>query len=55
MVKAKASWKGLDRKYLLSSDPYKNINIAFMTYKPGCYRLLNAIITHVVMHIVNTM
>ena len=23
MLKSKASWKGLDRKYLLSSDPYK--------------------------------
>ena len=33
MVKPKASWKGLDRKYLLSSDPYKNIYIVFMTHK----------------------
>ena len=40
MVKPKASWKGLDRKYLLSSDPYKNIYIVFMTYKPGCYMVI---------------
>ena len=40
MVKPKASWKGLDRKYLLSSDPYKNIYVVFMTYKPGCYTVI---------------
>ena len=27
MLKSRASWKGLDRKYLLSSDPYKNITL----------------------------
>ena len=29
MLKSRASWKGLDRKYLLSSDPYKNITLFF--------------------------
>ena len=46
MVKPKASWKGLDRKYLLSSDPYKNINIAFMTYKPVCYTVIECLFLH---------
>ena len=40
MVKPKASWKGLDRKYFLSCDPYKNINIVFMTHKHGCYTVI---------------
>ena len=41
MLKYRASWKGLDRESLLSSDPFKNINIVFMTYKLGCYMVID--------------
>ena len=40
MLKSRVNWKGLDRKYFVSSDPYKNIYIVFMTYKPGCYMVI---------------
>ena len=40
MVKPKASWKGLDRK-LFYPVTLKNVNISSMTYKPGCYTVMD--------------
>ena len=40
MLKSKVIWRGLDKKYFISSDPYKNVFIMFMTHKPKCYTVI---------------